>query len=489
MKSRFMAIFAILSIVSCLFASCGAAADKDAPKTTEGEPNSTSEPLGEYVFPNLDCGGIDFTILNAINEWAFYSDIAFENMTGEALDDAIYKRNRMIEEKFNVNIKEAPAQVVGALGQKLRNAVLSGEDIYDAAFCPSVETGALLAEGMLHNLNKAPGLNLGENWWNQSVMASAAIGSSKSVYFAFSDMDIFTLQCAWCIFINEKMITDLGLARPYELVKGGKWTYDKFYEYMMAGAQLNGADSFKWQSDGPAVYGYTSFSSGTRALLTGSGENMVAADAKGMPYLTLKNERFYNVCDKLGAMLNTKASGGYEDANDYHTPYHFEAMFENSRAFMMGGELKAANSIRGMETAFGILPMPKYDEIQGRYCTAITVWAPVMVVPATNGNLERTGAIMDALAYVSAKDVTPIFFDVCVSQKQLRNDESIEMLQIIRDTLLFDIGYAYGWTNSMADLIVETLNRGRSSNIASIIEKQIDKAQANIDKMMGLIEN
>jgi hypothetical protein len=285
------------------------------------------------------------------------------------------------------------------------------------------------------------------------------------------------------------MIKNLGLELPYSLVKNGKWTYDEFYKYMKAGAQLNGgADSFKWELNGPAIYGYTSFVAGTLALMTASGERGISIDESGMPNFALENERFFNVCDKLAEILGTKAQGEYLTANDYSSGFHFEMIFNNCRALMMGGELKAADSFRDMDNTYGIVPNPKFDEIQDRYYTAITVQVPVLVVPVTNNNTERTGIILDAMAYMSNKDITPVFFDVTMSQKRLRTEESIDMLYIIKDSLYFDVGIAYGWTANVVYGIRDALDSGKKSNAASTIEKQRGKVQAEIDKTMDLLD-
>jgi len=497
LKLRITAISIVLALAAGLFLSC--AGDKPAENADGAYERETSEtaevPGGGYIYPDLypdlDCKGGDFTFLAPANDWGFYSAIVLESETGDILDDIIYARNRTVEDRFNVKLKEI-SLMVNEINPKLRLSVQSGEDVYDAAYllCSDGSTpiGTLITANMLYDLNAVPGLNLEEKWWSQSIRKDSAIGSSKSLHFAFNDVNIFTLQCAWCVFINEDMIKNLGLELPYDLVKGGKWTYDAYYRYMKAGAQLGGADSFKWDANGPAIYGCTSFVSGTRALLTASGESIIAVDAKGMPYLTVETERFYSVCDKIAEMHGNKNSGEYLTANDYGTPFHFEAIFSGGRALMMGGELKAANTFRNMESTFGIVPMPKYEETQDRHYAAIAIVAPALVVPATNTKLEQTGIILDAMAYLSNRDVMPVFFDITMSQKQLRNDESIEMLQIIKDSLLLDVGVAYGWTPNLMDPIVNALDLG-NNNAASTIEKQKDKTLANIEKTMELIEN
>jgi hypothetical protein len=376
--------------------------------------------------------------------------------------------------------------------QKLRTAVKAGDDIYDAAYIPgysAIPIGTLITDNIMYNLNDIPGLNLDKKWWNQSVINDSMIGSSKSLYFAFCDMNIMPLQCAFCVYINEDMIKNLGLDLPYSLVKNGKWTYDEFYKYMKAGAQLNGgATNFKWELNGPAIYGYTSFLGGTLALMTASGERGIKTDEDGMPQFALENERFYNVCDKLSEILGTKSQGEYLTANDSASGFHFEMIFNNCRALMMGGELKAADSCRDMDNTYGIVPNPKYDGTQDRYYTAITVQVPVLVVPTTNNNIDRAGVILDAMAYLSNKEITPVFFDVTMSQKRLRTEESIDMLYMIKDSLYFDVGIAYGWTSNVVYNIRDAIDAGRKSNAASTIEKQRGKVQAEIDKTMNLMD-
>jgi len=503
-KLRFAAIFIICIISLQLLLACG---DTDTGADQSGNDNNPVIPGGEnsgdtpqagenaeeYIFPELNCNGDDFTFLNMSTTWGFYTDLVHESLTGEVLDDAIFMRNLTIEETFNVNIKEIPIPVDN-INRRFRDTVQAGDDIYDAAYIPcnvgsSTPIGALITSDLMHNLNNIPQLNIDREWWNQSILKDSVIGTSRSLYFLFGDINIFPLQAAYCIFINEDMISNLGLELPYNLVKEGKWTYDAMYEYMKAGAQLNGgAENFRWEADGPAIYGLTSFSGGALSLLLASGERGVEIDGDGMPYLTFETERFHNVVEKLGQMLATRSEGHYHTANNA-APHHFEQIFGNSRAVMMAGELKASDLYRDMEETYGIVPMPKYDESQSRYYVPLTVQGPVLTIPTTNNNTERAGIILDAMAYLSTKDVRPIFFDVTMSQKRLRNDESIEMLQIIRDSLFFDIGFAYGWTHNITSLIRDSLDAGGGGNVASTLEAQLPRSIANMETSMDIIES
>jgi len=89
---------------------------------------------------------------------------------------------------------------------------------------------------------------------------------------------------------------------------------------------------------------------------------------------------------------------------------------------------------------------------------------------------------------VSARDVTPVMFDQSVSQKQLRNEDSIDMLQLIKNSGSFDVGSAYGWTNSFYSAIRDNIGKGKKFDAISQIDKNTDKINAAIAKTMELFD-
>ena len=51
--------------------------------------------------------------------------------------------------------------------------------------------------------------------------------------------------------------------------------------------------------------------------------------------------------------------------------------------------------------------------------------------------------MLDAASYLSYTDVLPVYYNVTIAQKGLRDDESIEMLGIIQSSRYFDIGRVF----------------------------------------------
>ncbi|MCL1858433.1 MAG: extracellular solute-binding protein [Oscillospiraceae bacterium] len=507
MKKRLfiLSVLSVFLILTLIFTSCG---DKNANENnnknedlklneTENkndENSNQSETLiDDYIFPELNCGGDIFNLLNVTTTWDFYTVIVHESQTGEILDDTIYKRNLTVEEKFNVKLKETGV-LIDQIEAQIKKTIMAGDAEYDMAYCPTYcnsPIGALITQNLFYDLNEIPELQLDKPWWNQAVNQECVIGAGQKLYFTCCDINIMNLQAPWCVYINEDMMKNLGLDLPYNLVKAGQWTIDKFFEYAKAGAQLNGEDSFptsmaKWTPNNAAIYGYCSYEGGTRALVIGTGEKFISRDSDGMPYLSIETQRFYDICDKIVEI--TKPDGIYQNANDYNSGgFHFEYLFRDSKCLMSVAEIKASETFREMDDTFGIVPIPKYDENQDNYYSSVARQMPVLVVPNTVADTQRTGIILDAMAYLSTRDVTPVFFDVTMSQKRLRNEESIEMLQIIKDSVIYDVGTAYGWSSDIYVSITDALDKGTNS-AASQIEKQRDKVETKIEKTMELMD-
>ena len=106
-----------------------------------------------------------------------------------------------------------------------------------------------------------------------------------------------------------------------------------------------------------------------------------------------------------------------------------------------------------------------------------------MVVPVTNQKPHETGIIMDAMSYMTYKNIMPYFYEGRLSQKMLRNDESIEMLNIIRDTRHYDLGTVYGTYNDFSNKISEIIN-SKSTDFASMVASFKPTIEGNLQKLM-----
>ena len=478
-------ITGILLVMALLASIVGCGDNKTGGDETSAQNGTTSdaETKSEYDYPALDCGGENLTILNPQNLWGMYTYLDHESMTGEIIDDAVYNRNRMLEDKFKFKLEVVEFPLDECYTQ-VQTTVTAGDDTYDVAYVRGDKIAAVVSGGFAKNLYDISSLQLDKPWWNQSVVEEATVGTDdKALYFMLNELSLCSFDLVWSIFFNENMMEDLGKEMPYDIVRAGKWTIDELNKMLKWGTNLNGDSSFEFSYDNSSIYGFTSFYRICEAMIIGSGNRYVTKSADGIPALSLENDRFFNTAEKLANIFGTE--GDYIEANQNGVSY--DKIFMAGRALFYGGEVKASGVFRDMDDSFGILPLPKYDENQESYYGWMNFDTPTLIVPATSKNPERTGILLDALSYHSYKDVLPAYYNVRVSQKSLRNDDSIEMLGIIRDSLYYDASIAFGWTSKLASSLRNAIIKG-DSNVASIIAANKDAVSENIAKTLENLE-
>lgn len=441
----------------------------DDTTTTETTPAVTED---TYDFGGIDMGGEDFTILNAKEIRELYNILDVEEPTGDLLDDAVWKRNNLIEEKYNINIVEEHND---SPNDQLKTTVLAGEDLYNASYILTNTLGSLILNGMFHDLKDGAGFQFDQPWWDHAVMDGAAIGDEQALYFISSNMCLYPFEGTWCMYFNKQMCSDLQLDTPYQIVKDGKWTLDRLYEYTSAAANLNGDTDWSWNAEGNCVYGFSSMTDFILQMYTSCGEKVIDID-NGTPVMRAGSEHFFTVTDKLLRVFGEKGISHFCD-NNRGTGNHYENIFAAERAFFIGAEIKGGDGggrFADMTSDYGIVPMPKYDESQEEYISPVALWAYFMTVPITHTALDTSSKILDAMSYVSYRDIVPVYYDIVLQVKNIRDEETSDMLDIISTTRTYLTAYAFGWGQGLRDGINNMIRSGEN-NLASLVAAHEEK--------------
>ncbi len=482
----FLALFTALPL-----ASCGSEGTSET--TTDGNTTPAAETDAPgYAYPDVNYDNYEFRVLNFDKYANCNVRVDVTEQSGEKLDDAIYLRNRKVEEKLGFKMKEIqfPYGAWGTCQKEIialvTNSVMAGDDQYDAAYLNLNFNIGAIADGVLVDLASIETLNLESDWWDHDLNDSLTVNGR--MYGASSPLMLETFDLAWCMFFNEKMMDDLKLEYPYQLVRDGKWTLDKLYEYVSSAASLNGAESFtSYDVSGKSVYGIAGHLSAPEGMIYSAGCDYVKK-VDGEYKLTIESDRFYTTIDRLKKVFN--ADAGYVRFNNggKAVPEGYLGMFSSGRALFLTGELKSAMEERDMNDQFGILPMPKFDESQENYRTLVNGGSALLCVPATNKDLDRTGVILDALSYESSESVLPVYYDVTVSQKGLRNEDSIEMLQILKSTRGCEIASFYSLGSTLRNGVQSILCSGGTESPASLIAANKSAVAEDIVKTLDAIK-
>ena len=93
----------------------------------------------------------------------------------------------------------------------------------------------------------------------------------------------------------------------------------------------------------------------------------------------------------------------------------------------------------------------------------------------------KVAEISDALAYLSYKDVWGVFRKVTLEQKNLRNEDSIEMLDILINSIVPDLPTIYN-VGSDLEVAVKNVMMEGSDSVASVVASYEDAIKTKLDE-------
>ena len=433
-------------------------------------------------FPKTDFDGryLNFMLTDYLNEEHYA-----EGETGEIFNDAVFRRNKKIEDDFNINFNfiefgwnDAP--------DRLRRSVTAGDNSYDLASLHAVAAAGRATAGIYSDWRDVQVIseNLDNHWWNTSVVRDLSIGNK--CFFIAGDISYLYIAQNHGFIFNKKLFRDAGMDIPYKTVKDGGWTFRIFMEMLRdLNTDLNGDGVLRLQDD---KFGFTTMSPFADAMyFYNFGGLIVEKDENDYPVIVLGNERNAAV---IQAGYDWFIGGefpitGYTGNDDYaQEPGHIA--FMEDRIYFLGTNLKNLRVLRNMDSEYGILPYPKFDEAQENYISNVEGAATMLVLPPTADG-DFVGTIIEALARESSLTVIPAYYETTLQQKFARDEETIDMVKIIRDTASFDMGYIYNFGG--AGFISTTLIGQRSANLASWFERNETVMQRAIDQIIEYSKN
>ncbi|MCI6635605.1 MAG: hypothetical protein MSH31_06015 [Clostridiales bacterium] len=473
-----------LLLLAAMLAACAAKdnttiADTENPAVdTESVPEVTETTEVPDLPADLSFDGATFTF-GVVDNPNGRNPIVMEELTGEALNDAQYNTVQQTNDALNVLVAETILTGGYPAAQDVIKLVTAGDDVIQVAniYCAAIPQ--LLSGGYVMSYNDVPYIDLRKTWWDQKVSENLVISDIR--YAVNGHLNITTHDLTYCLVFSKDQIADNGLENPYDLVRDGKWTMDKMAEQMVAVTRdANGDGTFDEKDN----YGYASAIKMTLpSFWIGAGEKTITLNDAGIPSLTMDSERFHNVIEKIFAITYDNGTRYQNKADDYDIPTECKDLFVGDRALFMDCSLFYVAALRDMETDFGILPYPKYDEAQTEYCSRVSYFMPA-VMPATNRNLELVGAVLEYINYRAKENITPAYYDITLKGKVSRDEESVEMLDIILDNRVVDLGDTL-FCASVRDGFFTAMYRSNNHDLASVLQKNEASMQKAIDDMVA----
>ncbi|MBQ2708397.1 MAG: hypothetical protein IJF67_09030, partial [Clostridia bacterium] len=451
--------FRLISILLALMllASCGgegtATGDTTPSDTTANSESGGTDELAAPELPEKDYDGYEFKILNKIEGFGIYNNEHFvvEEENGEVLNDAIYGRNRLVEEQFNVVITEVITK--NTVMNDVATAVMAGDDSYDLAVIYSAPTA--YATDYLVDFNTLDYVNLDRPWWDQNYQTATSMNGKLTT--AVNSMMITHMDSVLAMLYNQRLADEFKVPDLYQIVRDGKWTLAKWAEVSKnVTIDLNG-DGVYDDNDQYAFVGLD----GIGRLGSGIQLGAMGKDKDDLPVLNIDDPKLVEKISKLRDFAVTYEREIYDPRKDSNTGGDGDRavfrMFLNSQTLFYVHGLGAVQQFRDMKDDFGVLPTPKLDEAQESYFISPDL-TKCLGIPATASDTERTAIIVEAMAYEGYTYLRPRYYDSMLQSKYLRDEESIEMMD---EYIYTNIGFS---PVSGGNTLGKTLNTAKNGD-------------------------
>ena len=449
-KTRLLAgILACLMLLPTL-AACGTTAEDPVVTnggTTGAEVTEPVTELTDSLPDDLNYGGDEIVILSRYREGWTSGEIAVEELRNEPVNDAVYERNRAVEERLGVEIVsiEEPGDSAYIVTDKAATAVKSGTHEYDilAAACYAAVNESL--NGTFADMRQSLYIDFDKPWWSQGY--NEVVEYQGAQFCGLSSALLSQYRFAFVTLFNKDIFTDAGQPLLYEAVEDGTWTLDNQISLIPLFHKDNGNGV---QDEDGDVYGLVSCDYvSTDPYWSSCMVDIIKKNSYGEYEFVFDSGKLHDVCDKVLRLFYETDGGTY----DYKMEVENTEQYKIRDMFARGGAAMATirilelenDAIRGMEQEFGVIPMPKYDENQKEYRTLLHDQFTVLSILTTvdEERLDEVGAVLEAMASISYKTVRPAYYETTLRTQIAKDPQSAEMFNIIIDNIYMDAGIVY----------------------------------------------
>ena len=503
MKKQITAMFLALAMMLPTLTACSESTDNNdaitesptvagsvetIPEAVEAEAETefTRADVQDDLPDDLNFDGQQVMVLARTKAW-FDGEMYVEELNGETLNDAVFNRDTKVEDRLNVVINYDLQDNTNSV---INNNVTAGVDEHQLHVGSAVDTVQYGVRGNYYNLlGEYPEyLNLDQPWWSQYYTQQESI--LHKAFFATGDLFTSLIKLSFVTYVNLQMIADYNLENPYELVRDGVWTIDK--EMQMAG-DIYIDNNNNGEKDEKDTYGMSIGGAiGLDVYWSAFDLTICAKDADDVPSLAIDEEKMSSVISKLYD-YKVNYDSVFTPLNDSDAEQDIIAqMLAENRMLFSPLRIMHTDQIREMESSYGLIPLPKWDEAQSNYYTFVHDQYSIGGIPISVQNPSMVSAVFEALAAESYRYVTPAYYDLVLNGKYLRDRDSSEMLEIAMDGIKIDFGWIHTSSVSgisqalLRDILYDPPQDNFSSAYASrqrIIDKAMAKLLDNVEKI------
>lgn len=440
----FTASMAMLTVLSALV-SCDQPNEQTPIRVVTQNASEESE-RPEPTFQEASFDNAAFVICSPMDNAKDFNDnyIDNEEANGEPINDAVISRNLAVEEKYNIDIIQRNVGSSYAL-QASRSGTVDFDLVYDWGIRLVPEA----MEGVYYDFYDIEQLDLDQDYWAPSARDELTIAGKMLI--TTCDISMNRIGYAYFYVFNKDLLDRFGVEYPYEYVNKNEWTFDRLIEMFTEVSQDVNGNSL-W--DSADIYGIGSFNA--RSVADGSGicKKLTIKNDDGSYTLNVYSEKLAQIYNQyISYQGDPSIAPNYIDWAAGRDIRGYDSIYQARRVISFGEGHLAFNDTTmsyipefieaNVPFKFGVVPMPKYTSSQKEYYHCIDSCAPMFAVPKQAQDMDRTGTVLEYLAYESMQTLLPAYYDQTIRTKCMSDPDGRDekMLDIIRDSVY------YRWTS------------------------------------------
>jgi len=251
-------------------------------------------------------------------------------------------------------------------------------------------------------------------------------------------------------------------------------------EYVTAASiDLNG-DGQHTEADqyGIVMHSYNAFA----ALCFGCGLRLIDKDDTDGLVIVDNADRNTAAIDAVFSFCRTET---------FMTPEHYNRQWAlPADTFCEGRELfkltllhSVGNFNKDCEFDFTVCPLPKLNADQEKYNTTPDVYCMLFAVPVTCADTAFAGFALEAYSYASTDTTLVTFIELLCKARNVRNAESVEMINVILDGVVYDSSIFYSDSIGLYGIVNNTIPSLKRNSFINSFKSLKSKSETTIAKI------
>ena len=479
-----LALMMVVSTCACAISTETSKTSDDTKDSVAAEGTNEEETKETLDIPDTRYDGEEIIFMTRDeSEWSSMSIYAEKDQIGEdPLSEAVYTRNDMVLQNYGVTVKEYK-ESTSAVPSKVQTEVNAPTGDFHAVVTNVNNSAGFSNNALVWDLNseETSSLDFTKSWWDGQMIEGFSIDGR--LFFATGDMLTLDNYATFVMMFNKTIAKECQIPDLYSMVTNYEWTFDKLFEYEQLAIE---------DPDGDGKLAYDNGVSGF-ALTNDVFYSMFYAG--GVLAYALDVERGQNVADSAKRIFSKDYIVNINDvatSTGVGVPEVGKTCFGENHAFFFGEVLQCVERMRGYDVDFGVIPYPMYNSDQQQYYHMMHTTGSVVSIPrSVNQNIEMVASMLEAISYYSVDTVTKQYYEINLTTKNVKDEQSGPMIDLILDSRVCDLAYYYGWGSALGTL-VETLKPDSTKSMSSAgkslskaVTRQMENAIKKIDKNYG----